>query len=1170
MGATESKAQGNGSAGGDGSSKAKLTFPPGGNALQSTTLYTLRDAFFGKKAVSTFSYDPAQFELDNKHEFLPKAIKKLKTIRHPSVLRFIDCKTSSAGVHLITERVVPLTAEYLEDITEDEILVGLYDIMVALQFLHSQCHISHNNVQLGSIFVSNGRWVLGGMEFTGTVAESVETGLTSLLSKELVPPECQGQGIKQKSKDMESAHAVDIWQYGKLVDNLIQDGFLHVKPNDLSLDRMLSNDPWKRPSGDAVLESPLFVRSNAVSVVRYCRLKGLDKSQNADWSQTIMTKLRILPASIMEQFVLPQLLTQEFFAAEGFDELYRTLFTPQPAQPLISEETYRSQVIPFMIKLWTFRQADIRLTIFRLFEVYLKAVVLGEGGSEVLGQIILPEILAGLQDADTKVYLASLSGLATAIPYALLVTTLVDTDQSKQKYSVKSLYEQTLIPQIMAFWISDDGTLENKLQLVEVVMGMWCSIYTLGLHSHASVKDMSATLTLTLVSVLKLSPTHERLELITKSFTKHCTNGLFCVSGLLKFLPQFLLDEDVQVREAAARTISTVAHQTTALVSHSDPTTEQQQQSTQADNDPTLDSDAISSISTPSASSPSSTNSAHVSRIRQYCEKQQTLLPARRPIFSRSTFASERSISNLSVRGLNGFETKGSNGSSAELLSSRRSSIVSQDSFMFSEQSSLRTPSLTPSLTRTGSFSAEPVVKETSLNSASTLLESKNRGNAADKAFSIDTPTEPRQEVQIAENNNERHDLETRDSFDEQSSEAAAEMELQRALEAAKAEMKMRQLPVETHAIRKPNPIARGLGSMGNGVKATAAFGWDASNDDDADDWNTEDTSTVDDILGQNLSANTIIYPAEDEAARIKREQAQAEKQEQLRQKRDQKQQEMLAKREARRQQLTEKQMQKKASSSSSLKLSTIKASGSSASPSSAPLSAPVSAVAPAAASTIMAPKPVSGRSLIQLPLEEKDGWDMDEDIDMGALEKQAGTVSVEDEMFKDLEVAYKAPVYVGGGGPTALKTLSTSSSTALSNSSAAIVSMTNTIHSPIATTTITSALISGTSTSTASTTTSKGSLMSIQTSGASPSRESSPISTYNHAASPLTGSESNGSMKNAFNSSSGNNPIKPVAVAAATVTPAVVPDSAPTIQSLALQVDEAALEEDGWGDDWD
>lgn len=75
MGAAESKAQGNGTAGGEGFSKAKLSFPSGASVLQSTSVYSLRDAYFGKRPVSAFSYDPAQFELDNRHEFLPKAIK---------------------------------------------------------------------------------------------------------------------------------------------------------------------------------------------------------------------------------------------------------------------------------------------------------------------------------------------------------------------------------------------------------------------------------------------------------------------------------------------------------------------------------------------------------------------------------------------------------------------------------------------------------------------------------------------------------------------------------------------------------------------------------------------------------------------------------------------------------------------------------------------------------------------------------------------------------------------------------------------------------------------------------------------------------------------------------------------------------------------------------------
>ncbi|KAF9954128.1 Protein-associating with the carboxyl-terminal domain of ezrin [Mortierella alpina] len=1144
MGAAESKTQGNGTAGGEGFSKAKLSFPPGAAVLQSTSVYALRDAYFGKRPVSAFSYDPAQFELDNRHEFLPKAIKKLKTIRHPSVLRFIDCKTSSTGVHLVTERVVPLTAEYLQTVTEDEILVGLYDIMVALHFLHSQCHLSHNNVQLGSIFVSNGRWVLGGMEFTGTVAESLEAGLTSLLSNELVPPEHQDQRKKQMSQDPELVHAVDIWQYAKLVESLVQDDLLHMKPGALPLDRMLSSNPGSRPSGDAVLESTLFASNNAVSVVRYCRLKGLDKSQNVEWSQTIMSRLRILPPSIMEQFVLPQLLTQEFFAAEGFDELYRMLFTPQPPQPLISEETYRAQVIPFMVKLWTFRQADIRLTIFRLFEVYLKAVVLGEGGSEVLGQIILPEILTGLQDADSKIYLASLSGLATAIPYALLVTTLVDTDQSKQKFSVKTLYEQTLIPQIMAFWISEDASLEAKLQLIEVVMGMWCSIYTLGLHSHASVKDVSSTLTLTLVSVLKLSPINERIDLITKSFTKHCTNAPFCVSGLMKFLPQFLLDEDLQVREAAARVIATVAHQAAALVSSSDATAEQRNEPT----DSNLDVDVASSSSTtPSVSSPSSTSSAHVSRIRQYCEKQQTLLPARRPIFSRSAFASERSLSSLSVRGLNGLDSKGSNGSATDLLSSRRSSMVSQDSFMFSEQGSLKT-SLTPSLTRTGSFSAEHIPREASQNSISAGLESRNRGITLDKALPVDPrSSESGQAVQVPEI--KESELDAWDDSEEQDMETIAQLELQKALEAAKAEMKMRQLPVDNvAAIKSASSIGNSRNTKSFGTKTSAAaFGWDASNDDDPDNWDTDDVTAMDDPSSHSPST-ALEQPAEDEETRLRREQAQAEKQEQLRQKRDQKQQEMAAKREARRQQMAEKQLQKKASSSNGLKLSAVKKSSSSTSSS----STTVSAASPSTA----AAKSVSDRGLTQLPVQEKDDWDLDDDIDMGALEKQAGTVSVEDELFKDLEVSYKAPAYVGGGGSTASMASSTSSAT-LSNS-VATISTTNTVHSP----SIGATISTKTTLTTSATTVSEGSAISLQASSASLSRGFSPVSTTKSAVSPHTDSESNNSLKNGFehSTSNGNGDLQAKTIAVAT---AAVP-------SLALQVDEAALEEDGWGDDWD
>ncbi|KAI7816483.1 hypothetical protein BC939DRAFT_42948 [Gamsiella multidivaricata] len=1011
------------------------------------------------------------------------------------------------------------------------------------------------------------------MELTGTAAESMETGLTSLLSKELVPPEYQGQSSKMSSKDMDTAHAVDIWQYGKLVETLIQYGLLHIKPSALPLERMLNVDPRKRPPGDVILESDIFIRNNSVSVVRYCRLKGLEKGQNAEWSQTIMPKLHMLAPSIMEKLVLPQLLTQEFFAAEGFDKLYRNLFTPQPPQPLISEEVYQSQVLPFMIKLWTYRQADIRMTIFRLFEVYLKAVVLGEGGSEVLVQIIMPEILSGLQDADPKVYLASLCGLATAIPYALLVTTLGDTDMSKQKISIKTLYEQTLIPQIMAFWISEDCTQESKVQVVEVIMGMWSSIYTLGLYNHPAVKDISAPLTIALVSVLKITPVSERVELISKSFTKHCTSGLFCISGLLKFLPQFLLDDDLQVREAAANAISTVAHQAITLVSQPDLAVEQQDQQHLAESDANKTNTEGSSTPMPPAPSPSSAHSVHVSRIRQYCEKQQSLLPPRRPIFSRSIFTGERSHSSSSMRSYNGVDVKGGN-LSADLQSSRRSSIVSQDSFMFSEQGSLKTPSLlTPSLTRAGSFSADSTSRDT-------LVSTPGLDSHLSKA--MDKPTQfydPREEL-IQESGTALDDPidHHAEEVTQEDTQAADELELMKALEAAKAEMKVRQLPVEQRPPSKTSSIPRGVDINPSIADNSTAFGWDDAGDDEGDDWDAEDSTSLNSPANQT-SSPAVEHHVEDEATLLKREMEKAEKQEQLRQKRDQKQQEMQAKREARRQQLAEKQINKKPSSNG-LKLGAVKAAPVSA-PSSASVS--VSAAITASSNSTAAPKPLSGRSMIRLPegpTEEKDGWDSDENLDMGALANQLGAAAAaeDDDLFKDLEVSYKAPVYVGGtsvgAGPlkssTSISMLSSSSKTL--SSSTGTISTTRTLHGSVTATT--SAVTSAPARSAADSATIRpavapvpGGSMSPSSAG-SQSRRSSPVEMPQRVPSPLLRTASNGSI-NGSNGSNGVGHGKTLAI-----SPALAPTTAPalpkTTPSLAVQVDEAALEEDGWGNDWD
>jgi SCY1-like protein 1 len=74
-----------------------------------------------------------------KRELLPlakNALRKLRTVRHPDVLKFIDVVESETTIHVMTERVTPLAAA-LEDRAaagekerEDWLVWGLHRVSV--------------------------------------------------------------------------------------------------------------------------------------------------------------------------------------------------------------------------------------------------------------------------------------------------------------------------------------------------------------------------------------------------------------------------------------------------------------------------------------------------------------------------------------------------------------------------------------------------------------------------------------------------------------------------------------------------------------------------------------------------------------------------------------------------------------------------------------------------------------------------------------------------------------------------------------------------------------------------------------------------------------------------------------------------------------------------------
>ncbi|OCH90251.1 ARM repeat-containing protein [Obba rivulosa] len=136
----------------------------------SWTLYDATKRDDGSQ-VSVFEFDANTPAKKNYLPLAKNALRKLRTVRHPDVLRFMDAVETDTTIHIMTERVRPLasaistwSAKGAQE-REEWLIWGLHRISVALTFVNDSCASTHGNVRVGSIFISaTGEWKLGGFD----------------------------------------------------------------------------------------------------------------------------------------------------------------------------------------------------------------------------------------------------------------------------------------------------------------------------------------------------------------------------------------------------------------------------------------------------------------------------------------------------------------------------------------------------------------------------------------------------------------------------------------------------------------------------------------------------------------------------------------------------------------------------------------------------------------------------------------------------------------------------------------------------------------------------------------------------------------------------------------------------------------------------------------------
>ncbi|KAI3326766.1 ARM repeat-containing protein [Xylariaceae sp. AK1471] len=355
---------------------------------------------------SIFSFDVAANK--SRLPLAKNALKKLRTMRHPGVIKVLDAVETDSYIYIATERLVPLRWHVKrKSLSPETIKWGLYSIARTIKFINDEGSSIHGSLKAASIYTSeSGEWKLGGFEVLSNVKDDDAIIYTygSLVpdSNRFTPPELARSGWDAIKKSPHSA--VDSYNFGTTIFEVFNGDFTGVDqagqtkgiPPSMHAGyrRLVNANPKARITVGAFLEqgcrSSGFFDSPLIKLTEGIDNLGVkSEEERAEFLDDLDQLTDDFPEDFFKMKVLPELLKSVEFGGGG----PKAFGVVMKITTKLTNDDFEARVQPVVIRLFGNPDRAIRVCLLDNLPLMIDRLP-----NKVVNDKLFPNIVSGFTD----------------------------------------------------------------------------------------------------------------------------------------------------------------------------------------------------------------------------------------------------------------------------------------------------------------------------------------------------------------------------------------------------------------------------------------------------------------------------------------------------------------------------------------------------------------------------------------------------------------------------------------------------------------------------------------------------------------------------------------------------------------------------------------------------